>query len=83
MKHKHFRVFCLVCFLFFINSNLLIRLLILEIINESNDCTSLKQIRKKNQQTDQNLLSIIKQNDKLPASAIDLYTFIRFNLTGK
>jgi hypothetical protein len=57
--------------------------LILEIINESNDCTSLKQIRKKNQQTDQNLVSIIKQNDKLPASAIDLYTFIRFNLTGK
>jgi hypothetical protein len=57
--------------------------MILEIINESNDCTSLKQIRKKNQQTDQNLLSIIKQNDKLPASAIDLYTFIRFNLTGK
>jgi hypothetical protein len=76
-------VFCLVCFLFFINSNFLIRLLILEIINESNDCTSLKQIRKKNQQTDQNLVSIIKQNDKLPASAIDLYTFIRFNLTGK
>ena len=55
---------------------------VLEIINESNDCTSLKQIRKKNQQTDQNLLSIIKQNDKF-SGTIDLYTFIRYNLTGE
>ena len=60
-------------------------LFIIEIINESDDCTKLRQIRKKNQQTDESLLSMIKQSilDSSSMGSIDLYTFIRYNLTGK